>query len=100
MATRTDHYPASSKMASLADRGRRAYDGAGGDHPMTRVDEGATRDMLYNFHKSLGVLILLLMTLRLINRPCTDLSAVMPGLVPGIPVWPRQRRGWPGQARP
>src|SRR6185437_5925677 len=28
------------------------------------------------------------------------LSAVMPGLVPGIHALLRQRRGWPGQARP
>ena len=35
---------------------------------MVRVDKGPTQDMLYNFHKSLGVLILILMVLRLINR--------------------------------
>jgi cytochrome b561 len=35
---------------------------------MVRVDKGPTQDMLYNFHKSLGVLILILMLLRLINR--------------------------------
>jgi cytochrome b561 len=35
---------------------------------MVRVDKGPTQDMLYNFHKSLGVLILVLMLLRLINR--------------------------------
>jgi cytochrome b561 len=35
---------------------------------MTRVGEGPTQDVLYNFHKSLGILIFILMTLRLINR--------------------------------
>jgi cytochrome b561 len=65
--TRTDHYPATSKLlhwlvaacvlltASVAIA-------------MTRVGRGPTQDALYNFHKSLGVLILLLMVLRLINR--------------------------------
>ena len=65
--TRTDHYPATSKLlhwlvavcvlmtAPVAIA-------------MTRIGEGATRDALYNFHKSLGVLILVLMILRLLNR--------------------------------
>ena len=35
---------------------------------MVRVAPGPTQDALYNFHKSLGVLILVLMVLRLINR--------------------------------
>jgi cytochrome b561 len=35
---------------------------------MNQVSEGPMQDTLYNLHKSLGVLILLLMILRLINR--------------------------------
>jgi cytochrome b561 len=35
---------------------------------MVRIGEGPAQDALYNFHKSLGVLILALMVLRLINR--------------------------------
>jgi cytochrome b561 len=65
--TRTDHYPATSKLlhwlvaacvlliAPVAIA-------------MTRVGKGPTQDALYNLHKSLGVLILILMVLRLINR--------------------------------
>ncbi len=65
--TRTDHYPATSKVlhwlvavcvlmtAPVAIA-------------MTRIGEGPTRDTLYNLHKSLGVLILILMLLRLLNR--------------------------------
>jgi cytochrome b561 len=35
---------------------------------MIRIGDGPAHDALYNFHKSLGVLILVLMVLRLINR--------------------------------
>ncbi|MBX9829929.1 MAG: cytochrome b [Xanthobacteraceae bacterium] len=35
---------------------------------MKQISEGPLQDTLYNLHKSLGVLILLLMILRLINR--------------------------------
>src|SRR5262245_17904189 len=35
---------------------------------MTRVDKGPTQDALYNLHKSLGVMIFVLMVLRFINR--------------------------------
>jgi cytochrome b561 len=35
---------------------------------MNRVSEGPMQDTLYNLHKSLGILILLLMILRLVNR--------------------------------
>jgi len=65
--TRTDHYPATSKLlhwlvaACVLTTAPVAI-------AMTRVGEGPTQDALYNFHKSLGVLILLLMVLRLINR--------------------------------
>jgi cytochrome b561 len=50
---------------------------------MTRVGEGATQDTLYTFHKSLGVLILILVILRLINR----LIAGAPAPEPGIERW-------------
>jgi cytochrome b561 len=80
--TRTDHYPATSKLihwlvavcvlitAPVAIA-------------MTRVSEGPTQDILYNFHKSLGVLILILMTLRLINR----LAVGAPIADPSIESW-------------
>ena len=50
---------------------------------MTWVGEGATQDALYNFHKSLGVLILILVILRLINR----LMVGAPAPEPGIERW-------------
>jgi cytochrome b561 len=65
--TRTDHYPATSKLlhwliaACVLLTAPVAI-------AMTRIDKGPTQDALYNFHKSLGVLILLLMLLRLVNR--------------------------------
>lgn len=65
--TRTDHYPATSKMlhwlvaACVLATAVVAI-------AMTRIDKGSTQDTLYNLHKSLGVLILVLMVLRLINR--------------------------------
>src|SRR4051812_21060208 len=79
--TRTDHYPATSKLlhwlvaicvlttvpVAIA---------------MVRVGEGATQDALYNFHKSLGVLILMLMVLRLINRLAVGAPIPDPGIEP------------------
>jgi cytochrome b561 len=65
--TRTDHYPATSKLlhwliaACVLITAPVAI-------AMTRIDKGPTQDALYNLHKSLGVLILALMVLRLINR--------------------------------
>ena len=50
---------------------------------MVRVAPGPTQDALYNFHKSLGVPILVLMILRLINR----LIAGAPPPEPGIERW-------------
>ena len=50
---------------------------------MVRVSPGPTQDALYNFHKSLGLLILLLMLLRLINR----IVAGAPPPEPGIELW-------------
>jgi len=49
---------------------------------MTRVSEGPTQDMLFNFHKSLGVLILILMILRLINRLAVGAPIADPGIEP------------------
>ncbi len=65
--TRTDHYPAASKLlhwlvaACVLTTAPVAI-------AMVGVAPGPTQDTLYNFHKSLGVLILVLMVLRLINR--------------------------------
>ena len=65
--TRTDHYPATSKLlhwlvaACVLITAPVAI-------AMTRIDKGPTQDALYSLHKSLGVLILILMVLRLINR--------------------------------
>ena len=65
--TRTDHYPATSKLlhwlVAIC-----VLTTAPVAIAMVRVSEGPTQDALYNFHKSLGVLILILMILRLINR--------------------------------
>jgi cytochrome b561 len=49
---------------------------------MTRVGEGATHDALYTFHKSLGVVILVLVILRLINRLMVGAPAPEPGIEP------------------
>jgi cytochrome b561 len=79
---RTDHYPATSKLlhwlvaACVLTTAPVAI-------AMTRVTKGPTQDMLYNFHKSLGVLILILMILRLVNR----LAAGAPTADPGIEPW-------------
>lgn len=47
---------------------------------MTRLDPGPTMNTLYNFHKSLGVLILILMLLRLANRLVVGAPAPDPSL--------------------
>jgi cytochrome b561 len=49
---------------------------------MVRVGEGPAQDVLYNFHKSLGILILVLMLLRLINRLVAGAPAPDPTLEP------------------
>ena len=65
--TRTDHYPPSSKLlhwliaACVLTTVPVAI-------AMGRVNPGPTQDFLFNFHKSLGVLIFALMILRVINR--------------------------------
>lgn len=77
--TRTDHYPATSKLlhwlvaACVLTTAPVAI-------AMGRVGEGPTQDMLYNFHKSLGVLILVLMILRLINRFAVGAPIADPGI--------------------
>lgn len=80
--TRTDHYPATSKLlhwlVAIC-----VLTTAPVAITMTRLSEGPARDTLYNFHKSLGVLILVLMILRLINR----LAVGAPVAEPGIERW-------------
>ena len=49
---------------------------------MGRVSQGPTQDFLFNLHKSLGVLILLLMLLRLINRVVAGAPPPEPDLEP------------------
>src|SRR3954469_16263232 len=49
---------------------------------MGRVSPGPAQDALYNFHKSLGVLILILMILRLINRLAVGAPIADPGIEP------------------
>jgi cytochrome b561 len=79
---KTDHYPPASKLlhwliaacvlitipVAIA---------------MNRVDEGPAQDALYNLHKSLGVLIFMLMVVRLINR----VMAGVPAPDPTIARW-------------
>jgi cytochrome b561 len=78
---RTDHYPGTSKLlhwliaACVLTTAPVAI-------VMTRIAEGATRDTLYSFHKSLGVLILTLMILRLINRLAVGAPIADPGIEP------------------
>jgi cytochrome b561 len=78
---RTDHYPVTSKLLHwliaicvLAT--------APVAIAMTRVGKGPTQDVLFNFHKSLGVLILSLMILRLINRLAVGAPIADPGIAP------------------
>ena len=79
--SRTDHYPATSKIlhwlvaVCVLTTAPVAI-------AMTRVSEGPTHDALYNFHKSLGVLILILMTLRLINRIAVGAPIADPEIKP------------------
>jgi cytochrome b561 len=79
--TRTDHYPGSSKLlhwlvaACVLATAPVAI-------AMTRVSPGPTQDTLFNLHKSLGVLILALMLLRLINRLVVGAPIADPGIEP------------------
>lgn len=65
--TRTDHYPSSSKLLhwAIAICVLTTIPLA---ITMIRIEEGPTQDVLFNIHKSLGVLIFILMMLRIINR--------------------------------
>ena len=80
--TRTDHYPATSKLlhwlVAIC-----VLTTAPVAIAMVSVSEGPTQNALYNFHKSLGVVILILMILRLINR----LTVGAPIADPGIEPW-------------
>jgi cytochrome b561 len=79
--SRTDHYPSTSKFlhwlvaACVLTTAPVAI-------AMTRLDKGPSQDALYNFHKSLGVLILFLMILRLINRMVVGAPVADPGIEP------------------
>jgi len=79
--TRTDHYPATSKWlhwliaASVLTTAPVAI-------IMRQIDKGPTQDLLYNLHKSLGVLILILMILRLANRLVAGAPIADPGIAP------------------
>jgi cytochrome b561 len=79
--TRTDHYPATSKLlhwlvaACVLMTAPVAI-------AMTRIGKGPSQDVLYNLHKSLGVLILILMVLRLINRLAVGAPAAEPDIEP------------------
>src|SRR5262245_5873659 len=65
--TRTDHYPATSKLLHWLVAGC-VLTTVPVAIAMTNISEGPAQDALYNLHKSLGVLILILMVLRLVNR--------------------------------
>ncbi|MGZ8324960.1 MAG: cytochrome b [Rhodoplanes sp.] len=79
--TRTGGYPATSKLlhwlvaACVLTTAPVAI-------MMGRVDKGPTQDFLFNFHKSLGVLILVLMLLRLINRLAVGAPIPDPNIEP------------------
>jgi cytochrome b561 len=79
--TRTDHYPTTSKLlhwlVAIC-----VLTTAPVAIAMTRVSKGPTQDILYNFHKSLGVLILILMILRLINRLAVGALSADPEIEP------------------
>jgi cytochrome b561 len=79
---RTDRYPTTSKLlhwlvaACVLTTAPVAI-------AMGRVGEGPLQDILFHFHKSIGVLILVLMILRLINR----LVVGAPTADPEIEAW-------------
>ncbi len=79
--TRTDGYPATSKLlhwlvaACVLMTAPVAI-------AMGKVGEGPLQNTLYNFHKSLGILIFILMALRLINRLAVGAPIADPGIEP------------------
>ena len=79
--TRTDHYPATSKLLHWLIA-ICVLTTAPVAIAMVRVSKGPTQDALYSFHKSLGVLILILMILRLINRLAVGAPIADPGIAP------------------
>jgi cytochrome b561 len=79
--TRTDHYPVTSKLLHWLIA-ICVLTTAPVAIAMVRVSKGPTQDALYNFHKSLGVLILILMILRLINRFAVGAPIADPGIEP------------------
>ena len=80
--TRTDHYPGTSKLLHWLIA-ICVLTTAPVAIAMSRVADGPTKDTLFNFHKSLGVLILILMVLRLLNR-----------LVRGAPIADPKIEAW------
>ena len=82
--TRTGGYPATSKWLHWAVAAC-VLTTIPVSIAMNQVSEGPLQDTLYNLHKSLGVLILLLMILRLINR----LMVGAPAPDPAIARWQR-----------
>jgi cytochrome b561 len=79
--SRTDHYPSTSKFLHWAVAAC-VLTTAPVAIAMTRMDKGPSQDVLYNFHKSLGILILCLMILRLINRLVVGAPVPDPGIEP------------------
>jgi cytochrome b561 len=79
--TRTDHYPGTSKLLHWLIA-ICVLTTAPVAIAMTRVSPGPTQDSLFTFHKSLGVLILILMVLRLINRIVVGAPIADPGIEP------------------
>lgn len=80
--SRTDHYPATSKLLHWLIA-ICVLTTAPVAIAMGRVAPGPAQDSLYNLHKSLGILILILMILRLANR----LIAGAPMADPNIEPW-------------
>lgn len=79
--TRTDHYPGTSKLLHWLIA-ICVLTTAPVAIAMSRVADGPTKDNLFNFHKSLGVLILILMVLRLLNRLVRGAPIADPGIAP------------------
>jgi cytochrome b561 len=82
--TRTEnHYPATSKLLHWLVAICVLTTAVVAIMMVNIIDPGPTHDALYNFHKSLGLLILILMVLRLINR--LGIGAPLPD--PEIEPW-------------
>jgi len=77
--TRTGGYPASSKWLHWAVAAC-VLTTIPVSIAMNQVSEGPLQDTLYNLHKSLGPLVLLLMILRLINRLVVGAPAPDPAI--------------------